>query len=191
MTYDSRPDTYAHIEMVRFFMTRVIHKLLDRQERHDQSKLSFPELEVFNEYTPKLREMTYGSDEYNEALAEMKQKGLYHHYAVNSHHPEYYEDGIEGMSLLDIIEMLCDWKAATLRHEDGDLMRSIEINQERFGYTDEMKQILINTAVDLYLVEDEKAPPEGKRKGDRRAHKWNEIVEERQGRFRKAQEEAQ
>lgn len=59
------------------------------------------------------------------------------------------ELGIRGMSLLDIIEMLCDWKAATMRHADGDLAKSIEINQKRFGYSDELKVILQNTAREL------------------------------------------
>lgn len=49
------------------------------------------------------------------------------------------------MNLVDIIEMLCDWKAATLRHADGDIYKSIEINQKRFGYSDELKSIFINT----------------------------------------------
>jgi len=53
------------------------------------------------------------------------------------------------MDLLDLVEMLCDWKAATERHKDGDLLRSIEQNQKRFLYSDELKQILINTAVRL------------------------------------------
>ena len=46
---------------------------------------------------------------------------------------------------LDILEMLCDWKAATLRHKDGDIRKSIEINQKRFGYSDELKRIFLNT----------------------------------------------
>lgn len=62
------------------------------------------------------------------------------------------ELGIRGMSLLDILEMLCDWKAATLRHADGDLLKSIEINQRRFGYTDELKSILVVTAKELGLT---------------------------------------
>lgn len=97
------------------------------------------------------------------------------HNAVNSHHPEHHgylecngcfkrwpkdyggscdvcgygqftlRPNVAGMSLLDLIEMICDWKAATLRHNDGDIPRSIEINQERFGYSDELKQIFLNT----------------------------------------------
>jgi hypothetical protein len=49
------------------------------------------------------------------------------------------------MSLVQLTEMLCDWKAATLRHKDGDIRRSIEQNQQRFGYSDEVKRILLNT----------------------------------------------
>jgi hypothetical protein len=33
-----------------------------------------------------------------------------------------------------------------LRHETGCIYKSIEINQKRFGYSDELKQIFINTA---------------------------------------------
>jgi hypothetical protein len=61
------------------------------------------------------------------------------------------EKGIRGMSLLGLLECLLDWKAATLRHADGDLLRSIEINQKRFGYSDELKQILLNTVAELGL----------------------------------------
>ena len=41
--------------------------------------------------------------------------------------------------------MILDWYAASQRHENGDIFKSIEQNQERFGYTDEVKMILINT----------------------------------------------
>ena len=59
--------------------------------------------------------------------------------------PEHYKNGIRDMSLCDLIEMLCNWEAAIMRHADGDIMRSIEINQKRFGYSDELKQIFVNT----------------------------------------------
>lgn len=45
--------------------------------------------------------------------------------------------------------MLADWKAATLRHDDGDLKRSIDINAERFGYGEEIHTLLLTTARDL------------------------------------------
>lgn len=52
------------------------------------------------------------------------------------------------MNLVDIIEMLADWKAATLRHADGDIMKSIEIQQKKLGFSDDIKHIFINTVVD-------------------------------------------
>jgi len=137
--------TLRHIETVRNYLGAVIKELLFRSEDHDQSKLRTPEVEGFEEYTPKLRTCAYGSDEYKLYLKEM-QVALDHHYSVNRHHPEYFQNGISEMTLIDIIEMLCDWKAATLRHSDGDIMKSIAINQERFGYSDELAVIFRNTA---------------------------------------------
>lgn len=69
-----------------------------------------------------------------------------HHYASNRHHPEHFSKGVDDMTLVDIVEMLCDWKAASLRQNDGNLLKSIEINAKRFGYDDQLKRIFINTA---------------------------------------------
>lgn len=143
--YDSEKDTKEHIAMVKMIMDNIIHDLIQRSLTHDNSKLATPEKEIFDEYTPKLKTSTYGSEEYQLFLRGMK-VALDHHYKNNRHHPQHFENGIGGMTLIDIVEMLCDWLAATKRHADGDIMRSIELNQNRFGYGDEFKQILINTA---------------------------------------------
>jgi hypothetical protein len=161
MTYDSRPDTHEHIAEVRGRLLAVARDLIDRADRHDRSKLAEPELSVFDEFTPKLRDSTYGSAEY-EGFREAMGEGLRHHYAANRHHPEHHGEGIAGMNLLDVIEMLADWKAATMRHADGDLARSIEHNAERFGYGEEFKRLLENTARDLGWIE-QPASDEGRR----------------------------
>jgi hypothetical protein len=145
MEYDSIPDTNKHIDEVRKLLHQVNADIASRFLKHDMSKLEEPELSVFNEYTPKLRDSTYGSDEYKQFLVGMGE-GLTHHYQVNDHHPEHFSGGIEDMNLVQLIEMLADWKAATMRHADGDLARSIEQNAERFGYDDKMKKLLYNTA---------------------------------------------
>lgn len=151
MGFDSRPDTYAHIQQVQGNLAAVITNLLKRSLEHDRSKLESPEVEIFDEFTPKLKDSTYGSDEYKGFLKDMG-KALEHHYAHNSHHPEhYYGLGISGMSLLDLIEMLCDWEAASRRHADGDIRKSLPQNQERFGYSDELQQILLNTLDEVGL----------------------------------------
>jgi hypothetical protein len=148
MTYDSTKDTKAHIFRVQEIMDKGIANLIQRMRVHDRSKLHSPEKEMFDQATEKLRGLTYGSDEYKQSLKDLG-PALHHHYEHNSHHPEHYENGIAGMSLLDLIEMLCDWKAATERHEDGDIRKSIDMNAERFGYDDQLRAIFHNTAREL------------------------------------------
>jgi hypothetical protein len=137
-------ETFKHIDQVRVFLAEMASELGQRSVLHDASKIRQPELDIFVEYTPKLAGSTYGSDEYHKYLKGMK-VALDHHYAKNRHHPEHFSNGIKGMTLLDLVEMLCDWKAATLRHNDGDIIRSIHQNQKRFGFTDELKEFLLNT----------------------------------------------
>ena len=148
MKYDSKADTLLHIKRVNQLMTEAASELIRRANVHDDSKLENPEKELFDEYTPKLKDCTYGSDEYKEFLKGLK-VALDHHYQNNSHHPEHYENGVNGFDLFDLIEMFFDWKAATERHADGNIMKSIEINQKRFKYSDELKQIFINTITEL------------------------------------------
>lgn len=141
-------ETLVHIRRVQQLLNGCIGNLLQRGERHDASKLASPEVEVFTEFTPKLKDSTYGSDEYKSFLAQMK-PALDHHYANNDHHTEFWPGGIWDMSLLSVLEMLCDWKAASERHEDGSIMRSIDINIERFQIPNGIRSLLKNTVVEL------------------------------------------
>lgn len=145
MSYDSTEDTRDHIHQVRNKILDVTSDLAARALRHDASKLEPPEKAIFDKFTPKLKTSTYGSDEYKSFLKEMK-VALDHHYKVNDHHPEHFELGINDMNLVQVIEMLADWKAATLRHDDGDLTKSIHMNAERFGYGIELEGLLLRTA---------------------------------------------
>lgn len=138
-------ETIKHIENVRKYIFLLINKLVIRAAEHDKLKLESPEVEIFTEYTPKLASTTYGSEQYNEFLKEMN-VALQHHYANYRHHPEHFSNGINDMNLVDIVEMLCDWKAASMRQNDGNLLKSIETNAKRFGYDEQLKQILVNTA---------------------------------------------
>ena len=143
--YDSRPETEKHIKRVSDLLAECVFNLCKRGDSHDISKLQEPELSIFNEFTPKLKHSTYGSDEYKTFLKDMK-PALDNHYSRNRHHPEHFLNGIKDMNLIDLLEMIVDWKSASERHENGDIFKSIEINQERFGYSDELKSILKNTA---------------------------------------------
>jgi hypothetical protein len=56
---------------------------------------------------------------------------------------------VDGMSLLDVVEMLMDWKAASERHADGDIWTSIDHNEQRFNLSPQLASILRNTAKEM------------------------------------------
>ena len=144
MVYDSKADTLEHIDKVRDNIDAVILHLIARGASHDRSKLEAPEKDYFDQWTPKLSGVTYGSDEYRAMLSQMR-PAIDHHQKNNRHHPEFHKDGIDDMNLIDIVEMLCDWVAAAARHNDGDVRKSIEINRDRFEISYQLESILRNT----------------------------------------------
>lgn len=145
---DSTEETKEHIRRVSELLRDAYERLQQRSFDHDRSKLETPEKECFDEVTGALRGLTYGSPEYKAQLVKLK-PALDHHYAHNSHHPEHYPNGIAGMSLLDLLEMMIDWKAASERHADGSIERSLRVNKDRFGIQSQLQQVLENTATEM------------------------------------------
>jgi hypothetical protein len=144
--YKTMTETLKHVDRVRWLLLECINDLNRRLIRHDESKFVRAEFDTFVKYTPKLKTSTYNSPEYKQFLEEMK-PALAHHYKNNDHHPEFFTHGIKDMGLMELTEMLADWKAATERHENGSLVKSIAQNMKRFGYTKEIAILLGNTAV--------------------------------------------
>lgn len=168
-----------HKRRVYELMRKASSNIEHRGFVHDNSKLSPEEFPYFEEALPILDKAKYLSPEYKKGIEKLG-KGLEHHYANNSHHPEFYKktvcvkcsteylpekhlDGcpicggkqmevlpdISQMSLFDLLEMILDWKAATEMTKDGNIMVSIEENQKRFKYSDELKSILRNTIKEI------------------------------------------
>lgn len=150
--YDSEADTLKHIKRVNDLLLFACQDLLRRAMDHDLSKLKHPEKGGFDKMTPILKGLKYdptpGSD-YKKSLSELGD-ALSHHYANNSHHPEHYETGIDGMDLMDLIEMFFDWCAATERMKDANIHDSIEKNRDRFKISDQLVSIFHNTANRYY-----------------------------------------
>jgi len=136
-----------HTARVSYYLLEMQKMLFDKSQTHDESKLSKDEFPLFEKYAPLLNTCEYGSEKYKKYLEEL-QPALKHHYANNRHHPEHFENNIAGMNLIDLCEMFCDWLAAGEQHIDGgNIFKSIAINQARFGYGNEIKAILENTAI--------------------------------------------
>ena len=120
-----------------------------RGSGHDKSKTQNPEVKYFDKYTPLLKKLTYGSEEYTQSLADLK-PALDHHYSANHHHPEHHDQGICGMNLVDVIEMFCNWLALP--------ERNIEKHVKQYNFSKQLIQILLNT---VELFEEESTEEKG------------------------------
>ena len=141
---DPHPDTVRHRARVQELMGQLTWLLDARAAEHDLSKTQSPEVEAFNAVTDQLAGLEYGSPEYKDALKDLG-PALAHHYANNKHHPEAHADGINGMTLLDLLEMVADWQAAGERHLGSSFEKSMAVNIERFGISPQLARILSNT----------------------------------------------
>jgi hypothetical protein len=141
--YDSRADTLMHIQQVRDNIGLFVTEMLARARVHDASKLQEPEKSTFDRVLPSLAGVAYGSRDH-EAIVERHRAVLDLHHQRNSHHPEHYgSDGVAGMDLFDIVEMVCDWMAAAERRpEDGV---RLDYNVALFGIQPQLASVLANT----------------------------------------------
>lgn len=124
-----REDTLEHTRLVEGLIRNVAAELDMHGSVHDASKFESPEREMYEIYRPRLDSEVLGSEENKHTLQEMGE-GLRHHYRENRHHPEYFENGIAGMNLIDLTEMVCDWMAAAARKGQSVNM---EWASKRFG----------------------------------------------------------
>ncbi len=148
----SDADTLKHIHEVSANLSDFAKELLERGKKHDKSKLESPEREIFAEKHSDLGKTEYGTPEYKTLLQNV-QPAIDHHYANNRHHPQHWANGVNDMTLIDLIEMLCDWKAATKRNKNGNIRKSIEINAQKFNISPQLKQILENTVREMFQDE--------------------------------------
>jgi hypothetical protein len=143
---DSTPITQKHIMRVRELLDLAATGLSRRGIVHDASKFSEVEKRPLDEMQRLIDEegqAPYGSDEYKRR-AVLLGPMLEHHYANNSHHPEHYPDGVNGMDLFDVVEMFFDWKAASERGDESSI--GLTHSVERFKIGPQLASILANTA---------------------------------------------
>lgn len=133
----------SHRQQVGLLLCSAISELASRAVAHDHSKLGVEEADPYEEMIAKLQNVQYGTPEYRQIIA--ANPGVAHHYSVNRHHPEYFTDGIAGMNLFDLVEMVCDWLAANMRAGGGDIDAMLAVNKERFGIDDQLFSIIAHT----------------------------------------------
>ena len=137
---------YEHKQRVSYYLNLLIHSLQWRSLQHDNSKLEPEEFDAYSSQMDEFCTHEFGSPGYVKAK-ETIADAVNHHYMCNSHHPEHYSNGIDGMDLVDVIEMICDWKAATTNNPKapGTMQKSFDYAVAKYGITPQLANVILNT----------------------------------------------
>ena len=149
--FDFLTDTLIHISEVQEELEKFCHELKVRGIKHDRSKLQEPEFSIFVSTREQFKKANYGTPEYA-AVAEIASSAVDHHYKNNRHHTKYHPDGVYSMNLIDIIELICDWKVASRRSPDKTFEDSLEECFKRYNIVGQLKKVVLNTLRDLEMA---------------------------------------
>jgi len=147
MPSDFLIDLIDHKRRVSTYLQNVANALVGRAVVHDNSKFSAEEYEPYEQAFPGLQKYAYGTDEFKAELRKIKP-------AI---HPEYFKSGIEGMNLIQLVEMTCDWIAASER-SGTDIHKGLLMNKERFNIDDQLFGVIERTVVELTWKSDAYQP---------------------------------
>ena len=108
------------------------YEIATRGNDHDNSKFSEDELPGFVELFEAEPTTEVQSEQYEQVIKNAD--CIQTHYRNNRHHPEHH-DYVEKMSLLDLIEMVCDWKAAAKSYRHKGLRENLAYLKKAKGLT--------------------------------------------------------
>ena len=131
-------------------MNTFVQLLLKRAINHDKSKLEEPELSWWKEMDKEPR-YPYGSEEYKQKIKRWD-KVFKHHYKYNRHHPEHYDYGVSEMTLVDIVEMMCDWLGYKDTIAISEALKVCDEQMKRYDIPDDVRQIIFNTLLRYYSL---------------------------------------
>ena len=137
-------ETLTHISGVCKNLAVMRADLEKRGISHDRSKLTSAEFDGFVSVRPKLKKSNYGSPEYRECIDAIETT-VAHHYRHNRHHPEFHDNGFPDMNLLDILEMLADWKEASGRNPNLSFADSLPRAFAKYSIPDNMQKHIMAT----------------------------------------------
>lgn len=140
----------GHISRVRKHINTFVQLLLKRAINHDRSKLEEPELSWWKEMDKEPR-YPYCSEEYKQKIKRWD-KVFKHHYKYNRHHPEHYDYGVSEMTLVDIVEMMCDWLGYKDTITISEALKVCDEQMKRYNISDDVRQIIFNTLLRYYSL---------------------------------------
>lgn len=145
-------DIIKHRAEVQENISMICRRLEARGMAHDLSKFGEIEFDAFLSTRERFKKANYGTPEYDECVKAI-QPAIDHHYAYNLHHTKHWPNGINNMSLIDIVEMVADWRAAERRSPDRTLKDTMEDAFKKYKIEGQLKQAIINTMEALRWIQ--------------------------------------
>jgi len=147
----------AHRAHVAARLEQIITRLRERATLHDLTKLQPEEFDIFTETHEEFARAPFGTEAYRR-VEEKGRKAVNHHYRHNRHHVKHHPNGWEDMNLIDLLELLADWKAAS-RRDPGQRWWGEGFHRalERAGFPPGVVKVLVNTVVELGWNADEES----------------------------------
>lgn len=130
----------------------LVQKLSEKIIKHDNSKIDYlPEFNLYKNVVFKLKGLEYGTKEHTEAKQELD-RGFEIHCMNNRHHSEhFYLDGVQGMNMYDVIEMILDWCSAALCRGFKFKLSSVYKRIESHNFSKGLCDLLVKN---IYLILD-------------------------------------
>jgi len=151
MEFDFLCDTVLHIGEVQENLEEVASELRKRGLAHDRTKLQQLEFGGFVKTREKFKKANYGSPEYKECV-DLTRPAVDHHYKHNRHHTGFHPNGINDMTLIDVVEMLADWKGAARRSPDKKLVDTLDYAIKKYGIEPQLAKIIMNTLTEMKWI---------------------------------------
>lgn len=146
-----------HKASVKTKLMFLVHELEKRAENHDNSKLQQPEAGYLIAMDKEGRKK-YGSKEYFEKMKRWE-KFFKHHYENNRHHPDHFQNGVDGMNLIDLCEYVVDIISYYDNMHVEDAIQTINEQKDRFKLDEQLTQILKNTLLEYFTWFGDQKPP--------------------------------
>lgn len=139
-----------HKESVAIWLAKFSAELAYRAAMHDNSKFTPEEFGVYADNVDDFSKHEFGSEKELQLREKLLPAAKVHH-SRNRHHPEHFENGIDDMNLIDLIEMLADWKSASERTPDDSLRKGMAKLKVKHKISPQLVKILENTARDFRM----------------------------------------
>ena len=147
--------TKLHIALVRNNLLKMerylgldIALLKERANEHDASKFNVPERISYLWMTWTYYCKQHGKPfDCTESIKNIIYEGWQHHIHHNRHHPEAHAD-LNAMTVLDIVEMVCDWTAISqeMGMNNGSCLRwAYEHVDKKWSFSNEKKVLIFST----------------------------------------------